>query len=326
MDLNCGCPTPTQTRMLENGIFEQSFDNGETWTPVPDDPRFTGSILPQNPISAASACNGARAAREALKLILDDILNDADIWAAVGSLVGGICGALVGTTWVVGAYVCIAISLAAVAIITIGRAVIQAELDTAAYDCLECIFFCHVSDSGLFTEAGWQAVKQDLDAEDCMGLGARKFVYSILEALGPVGLTNLARSNQLAVGDCDECPCEVCDINRVYLYNFQSAQWVKQTAASENTVILHSTQTLDFNRPAVRFAFGTPYPNGGCCDITSLQQISGNQIFIVETINCADEIGSAALPPTGCWKQQTIFGNVNDEVEQVWELTLGAEC
>lgn len=322
----CGCDDPIMRRINAiTGHLEFSFD-GINWEEDPADQRFTGTIVPPPPTPPGdlTKCNTAESARIALRTISDQILADGDVWVAVEGLVAAVCGILTTIFNAPGAGACAVIAALVLAVTQIGRAAISAALTQAVWDRFMCNLYCNNNPDGSFNEAGWQAVMAQI-SEDEDG-AAELWLRWIVGSIGPVGLTNAAWALHTAVGDCEDCNCVPCDIDRVFLYNFELAEWQLQTRETETTVVLTSTQTQDFNRPAVRVAFNNAYPDGNCCNINAWEQISGNQIFIVETVNCADEVGSAALPPTGCWKMQTIFGNVNDETPQVWRLTLGADC
>jgi hypothetical protein len=322
----CGSDFDTIYRFNDSGLQEFSTDGGLTWDTFPGDPRTTGTIFPP-PLwlvqGGDNRCNGAISASNATQAYMEEIANG-NVWdniqvmvsfilSLIGTLVPGLGTAIVGL-----------ITAIAVILIEAGQAAFQTATSTMDWNALKCIFFCHIQQDATFTESDWQAVKQEI-VDQFDGL-QEAFLWNLINLAGPVGISNLARANLLPAGNCDTCACAPCDIDRVFLFNFTTEQWVLQTRETETTVVLTSTPTQDFGRPTIRVAFNNPFPNGDCCNILGWEQISGNQIFIVETVDCVESVGSAALPPTGCWEQITIFGNVGDPVPQVWRLTLGDEC
>jgi len=210
----------------------------------------------------------------------------------------------------------------ALAIIEIGAEILEDSMTDAVYDTFQCILFCNISGDATFTEAAWQQVKLDITEQFS---GDPRFVlWNVVNALGPVGLSNAARMAIAVVGDCDDCACEACDINAIYLHNFETDTWHLVEPETETTALL--TSTSNGTREIIQFSFGAPNGEGDCCNISAYEQTDGNPIFIVDYMDCAGETFSQALPTAGCRRMVTIYSNVEPEPPMTWRITLAEEC
>jgi len=320
----CGCGDAATYRYNQQGIQEVSNDGGATWSEAGSDPRVSGTIIPPPlwlVLGGDNRCNGAISATEGMRFVTDLVVSD-ETANTITLLIDLIIAALVAFIPGLGAIAAAIIAAVAYVVLTVGRAAIETAMTSGVYDTLKCIFFCHINQDATFDESGWQAVKADI-ADQLTDI-AEVWCWHIVNIAGPVGLSNMARTLHFPQGNCDECSCESCDVYSVWQYNYQTGQWFHPEVEDETHVILTSMSAGA--REVITVAFGSPYPDGGCCNIVAWEQISGNQIFIVDQVDCADQQTSGALPPSGCWKQITIYSQLEPEPPQVWRMTLGAEC
>lgn len=204
----CCCPEPTNRRYNEDGQLEVSYDGGVTWTLAPQlDDRFSGIVAP--PISGADGaekrCAAAASAEEYVKQNFIEELNEgsayADIYAAAVAVI-----ALLGVTGIG-----LLIAAAAAAIFLAGVTAIQAAFTTEVWVDFRCILYCHISEDGSFTPATWEQVKSDILLQFTGAVSA--VLYNWVNSVGPVGLTNAARSGFVVSADCSACECPNCSDN-----------------------------------------------------------------------------------------------------------------
>lgn len=203
--MGCCCKQPTNRRYNENGQLEVSYDNGATWTVDNSlDDRFSGAQSP--PLAGADGdekrCLGAAAGMEYVKQNWMDTL-------AEGASYANINGAGVAVTLALGVTgVGILLAAAAAAIFIAGVSAAQAAFTSGVWADYQCILYCNSSDDASFTTEQWQAVKAAILAQFTGVVSA--VLYNWVNTVGPVGLTNSARSGMAAAADCSECDCPLC--------------------------------------------------------------------------------------------------------------------
>jgi len=196
------CPQPTNRRYNASGELEVSYDSGATWVTDPSlDDRFSGTIAPAIPGADGTekACAAAASGEEWVKQNLIESLETgatfADLNAAGVALI-----ALLGVTGIG-----LLVAGFAAAIFVAGVSAVQAAFTTEVWTQFRCILNCHIELDGSFTTAGWQAVKADILSEFTGVVSA--ILYNWVNSVGPVGLTNSARSGFVATADCSGCDC-----------------------------------------------------------------------------------------------------------------------
>jgi len=206
----CGCKTPTQQRITEDGIVEQSFDNGVTWERVNDDPRFNAPVFP--PLVGDPGpdlrCAGALSGREVTRLFVVQIGTATDIFGAVSQLLAAIIAFLATFLPVVGTVIVIVVAALGLFLISIGQAAFAAAMTDAVLDTFKCILYCRIDGNAAFSEATWQAVKADIVEQ--FDVIPESVLWNYVNSLGVVGLTNICRALPGLAGDCEECACS-CD-------------------------------------------------------------------------------------------------------------------
>jgi hypothetical protein len=213
------CPRPTNRRFNALGQLEVSYDGGETWAVDNTlDDRFSGSVSP--PIEGSDgtdkACAGAASAEEYVKQNLIDSLEDGTLFADLNSA-GVALIALLGVTGVG-----LLVAAFAAAIFLAGVTAVQAAFTSEVWTTFRCILFCHISEDASFNEGQWNAVKADILAQYTGVVSA--VLYNWVQSVGPVGLTNSARSHFVASADCTTCDCS-CQFSVI----FESGGWDEYT-------------------------------------------------------------------------------------------------
>jgi len=209
----CCCPEPTNTRINEEGIFQVSYDGGETWEDAPElDPRQSGTIAPPMPGADGDEkrCLAAQSAAQYISDQIVDQMNDGMTFAQLMQLILGVIALLLtgGTT----APVIVPLILTIVGgVLTTTVSAIQGAFDGTQLGILQCIIYCNALPNGSFDEAGWQEIKDDIMSQ--MDVLVASFLHDIVNAMGIVGLTNAARAGlTTGITECDcDCPASGCN-------------------------------------------------------------------------------------------------------------------
>lgn len=215
-DMNCCCDDPpAQFRYSSAGVLQRSTDGGTTWTDAPGfDPRINSPQFP--PMSGADGidkkCIAATGMAHLIKTqIADTMTEDMGVYD-LQELIRDWTGLAINS----GANIFqILITIAVNQILALGILLIQAALTEGVYDTLKCIFYCNMGDDASFSQAQLEQVTTDMG--DQIGGIATLFLQQLVNLLGSVGLTNLARSGGATVGDCSDCT--ECAEARVYFTN-----------------------------------------------------------------------------------------------------------
>lgn len=219
MSNNCGCGgenKPTNTRINPTtGLYEVSYDGGVTWEADPgSDPRSSGTVFPPyfGDPGAELRCQAANSALGYLQEIqaaeLAGLENNASIADFITMLT-----TFLGAIGIFFAFVPSAIAALLGFVVNFFGHKIATDFEAAftepLWDELFCILYCKMEDNGSFTEAGWLAVKGDLDNDIAnYGLG---WMYNHINLIGTVGLTNAARASYPGTRECGGCECvETC--------------------------------------------------------------------------------------------------------------------
>lgn len=280
----CCCPEPTNQRYTAEGVLEVSYDNGATWVTDPSlDSRHSGIISP--PLSgddgAEKACIGATAAVEYIKQNLIDDLATGMTFAELNGA-GIALAALLGVTGVG-----LLIAAFAAAVFLAGVAATQAAFTSEVWTDFRCILLCHIEDDASFTADGWEGVKADTLSTFTGIVSA--VLYNWVNSVGEVGLTNAARSNFAASGDCDDCdPCENC--SNLDNWNVQFGTILEQTpgyirlASADNGVGQQACRINNFGGAGAE-----------CCAVTYniISGVATNQAYLP----CGSSTPVFSVPP-----------------------------
>lgn len=203
----CGDEAPDQFRWTEDGVLERSTDGGATWTPAPEfDPRHNSTQFPPVPgdPSPDKKCIAATGMSNLIQLQVGDNLTDDMSRFTLGELISDWVSTLIGTSNPFKALIVIATNQIFALII----AVLRPALTETVYHLLTCIFYCRMADDLSFDDARVSLVTSDIGNQ--IGGIATLFLQQLVNLLGPVGMTNLARSGAATEGDCEDCECEPC--------------------------------------------------------------------------------------------------------------------
>lgn len=222
--MSCCCPEPTPfiIRITPEGVYQTSTDGGATWTDAPtEDPRsgqpFYPPVLPTGTID--ELCTYADGIVYLIETAIVDQLEDgqtaSQILTVIVAALGAVLAALLPT--VIGAIVAAIVGGVASLVVGITVPALQAALTTDVYNRLRCNLYSHMGADGLITQTDLDGIYAQIGTDET-GVAAL-FLQSIVAAMGPVGLTNAARSgNGSASADCSSCDCDdsCADLFTVY--------------------------------------------------------------------------------------------------------------
>jgi hypothetical protein len=206
--MSCCCDQPpVQFRWTEDGDLERSVDGGVTWTPAPEyDPRLNSPRFPEPPGAESDdkKCIAATGMTALIKEQVGDNLTDDMARFTLGELISTWVQTMIQSSNPFQAL----ITIAANQIFALVIAVLRPALTEAVYDMLTCIFYCNMADDISFNASQLDNVTTAVG--DQIGGVATLFFQQLINLLGVVGLTNLARAGGASSGDCSDCDCTPC--------------------------------------------------------------------------------------------------------------------
>lgn len=207
----CGDDSPPLTRITASSLLEVSYDGGDTWEDGTSlDPRFT-STQAQQPLGTPGdemRCNGAASA---VAVVRDDfVYNLQQVSLGLGLLI--VIAAILAIFLSAGSLAPIVTALVTAAL-GFGAAAIEAAFTPTVWEEFKCILYCNMEDDASFTEAGWQQVR--ISIQSAFSGVAEIILLGVVDNLGVIGLTNIARSSRAEEDDCSECDCDdiSCSLN-----------------------------------------------------------------------------------------------------------------
>jgi len=289
----CGGETPIGRRLASNGRVQEQFVPDGPWTDVADDSRFNGGFFPPliGPDGDDKKCAAATQAQLVLKQVTDDILANETIWGTVLTLITFLATAL-SVFGIVGELVAFVLAALAWVIITVGRTAIDAALDADVWQRFKCNLYCHILDDGSFDESHWRGVAQRVEVDESGA--AEQWLSFLLTVLGPVGLTNAARTDPLApAGDCSACECnEPCD---EYLLIFGTV-----LSDVDGVIVIESENDPAIGNQNVTIRFGVD--GEGCCYLAEYEE--SEFIIFSNWVDCDGVVVLNPINVTGqCWRQ-----------------------
>ena len=309
-DCGCGSSNPTNTRINPTtGLYEVSYDGGVTREPDPgSDPRSSGTLFP--PVAGDPGdelrCTGANSALGYLQEIqaaeLEGLQNNASIADFITMLTG-----FLGAVGIFFAFVPGAIAALLSFVVNFFGHKIALDFENAftetLWDELFCILYCHIEDDGSYTEAGWQAVKNDLDNDiSNYGLG---WMYNHINLIGTVGLTNAARASYTGTRPCDECECAGCADK--YVIGLVGSE------AGHGLIVDRTATTIDVQaqNPGnnVGYIILQAEITGSCCYLNTIEALDGGTIASQFHINCG------TVPTEGAWINGESVGGCRQAIQ-----------
>lgn len=277
MTNNCCDDTPPIYRFTIDGILERSTDDGATYEPAPQyDPRRNSPQFPPlaGDDNATKRCLAAAGAAALIKQQVGNELTDDMGRYTLAELISDWVNTVVNDG---GNILEALITLAANQTFAIGIATLRAALTDTVYDTLQCILYCNISPDASFSEAQWQAVKSDI-AEQIGGI-ASLFLQHLVNVLGAVGLTNLARSGGATEGDCDDCECGGC--SDLWVINPEGVP-----EGYHGTVIGRDETSITVQSGRLPDSFGLYYlwvwtgSSAACCETLDAEAIEGSWLGV----------------------------------------------
>jgi len=238
-DMGCGCEEKRIIRQYigDDGHLHVEYSDGTEEIRDDLDPRYSNPTLPPMPGSdgGVKRCVAANSAVTAFQgwqtQELDAMQDGTNLFQTLWGIIVGILGVTIGIP-VAGVLAVIAVLIIAVVnwIISQVPEEFEAAFIEQTWQDLLCIFYCEMSEDGSFTEAQWQTVMQHIGSEIENGVAVR-FFTDHLNLIGPVGLTNAARSGYGGSRDCGACDC---DDTWCYLFDFSAddGDWFVPEASS----------------------------------------------------------------------------------------------
>lgn len=264
----CGDDKPTNTRINpETGIYEVSYDGGITWEPDPgNDPRQSGTVFP--PLAGDPGntlrCEGANSALGYLQEVQAAELVGLENNASIADFITMLTGFL-GAIGIFFAFVPGAIAALLSFVVNFFGHKIADDFENAftetLWDELFCILYCHIEPDGSYTEAGWMAVKDELDNDiSNYGLG---WMYNHINLIGTVGLTNAARASYPGTRPCAGCGCDnpCIDTDRILMGTLVSV--------TETEIVIQAELTT-FNGTTAYWAMYGSETDDFCCLICTM--------------------------------------------------------
>lgn len=268
----CDDPPPLY-RYAPDGTLERSTDGGETWTAANGyDPRFNSPQFP--PVSGADGddkkCLTATGAALLMKEQVADNLTDDMARYTLAQLISD----WVNTVTQDGGNILDALeTIIANQAFALGIAALRAALTDTVWDTMKCIIYCHIKPDASFDEAGWQAVKSDIASK--IGGIASLFLQQLVNVLGPVGMTNMARSGGATTGDCSACDCSDCtNLDAWAIQSFDGHNVGIEVTRGDNFITLTGTSHPDFGTP-YNAIIKTP-DTMSCCKVMSIETLDGD--------------------------------------------------
>lgn len=213
MGCGCGCGGDgTLSRYNSDGVYQVSYDGGETWHDAPElDPRNNVVQLPPPTIpgGADPKCVAANSGVAWFKKEQRD--NYALLQAGAG--IAEIAAAIVAFVVALGLAV---VSGGAIFVLLGGinaflTSLIASEFNEAftdaVWDEFLCALYCNMGEDLTFTEDQYQAVKSKMLTES--NLIVRTWFDKFIYVIGAKGLTNAVRMGALGTMSCDGC-CPTC--------------------------------------------------------------------------------------------------------------------
>lgn len=205
----CGDENPILYRYTNDGILQQSTDDGVTWTDAPlKDPRNYSPQFPPIPgtDNASKRCLAATGMVAIIKSQVGDQLTDDMSHYTLSQLITDWVKTMINSSNPFEAILTIAVNQIFALVIS----ALRPALTDTVYSTLKCILYCNMSNNASISQSQVDAIRGEIN--DQIGGIAGVFLEHLVYLLGQVGMTNLARASGATSGDCSDCPsCNPCD-------------------------------------------------------------------------------------------------------------------
>jgi len=207
--MSCCCDSPPAIfRYNSDGVYQRSTDGGATWTDAPGyDYRNTSTTFP--PLSVVGITNTKCQAADSVVFTVNteiiQALNDTFTAGQILALIAAVLLAVLSAGRLL-AFTPLITAIGA-AILDVGVAATQSAITSDVLSRLRCNIFNHMDSNDSIDAAGFAAVLAQIMVDET-GIAAT-VLYGIINAAGPVGLTNMMRSNKGDPdADCSGCGCD----------------------------------------------------------------------------------------------------------------------
>jgi len=290
-DMSCCCDQTIFFQWTVDGDLQQSTDGGVTWVDVPQkDPRNNSTVYP--PMSGDDGpdkrCLAATSGAELIKAQVGDQLTDDMSRFTLGELISTWVNTIIQSSNPFEALINIAVNQ----IFSLVISAVRAALTDTVYDTLKCIFYCSMADDASFDSASWAEVRDQIGT--LIGGVAGLFLEHLVYLLGPVGLTNIARSGFATEGDCDACECPA-----------DCGSFWDVMDGSHGVIIARGDNTIDVEAQAVGgnyYLIVSTSDADQCCVIVSAEVLSGSTPSLTGWTDCG------TTPVIGVPQHTGLFG------------------
>lgn len=290
----CGNETPIRYRWTEDGTLQASEDGGENWEDSPQsDPRNNSTVYPPIPDEEGvdSKCLAATSAAQLIKSQIGDNLTDDMSRFTLGELIQTWIDTYLQTSNPFLALINIAVNQIFALVIS----VLRVALTDPVYETLKCIFYCNMAEDASFDNASWAQVRSDIT--DQIGGVAGIFLEHLVYLLGPVGLTNISRSNFASSDglDCSDCTeCAECGVGWVEWSHFGGMGTIINDPAVDHYVQVQSETISAFGAQGA----GIYTTTESCCQL--------------DHVDFTDQNGTMSIYYSPCGHDpSSVGGNIN---------------
>jgi len=184
--------------------IQVTTDGGSTWVEaVGQDPRSQPAYL-KPPVSGSNKqCDAAANMTAYIKAIIDSFIAALDAGATDLLLVNDLVQ-FIEALFPFAAYFIQLMFELAVDVLATGATDLATAFDSATYDQLTCIFYCHADVNGMVSDGALGAIESDIAAQ--LNTTAALILAEILLITGSVGLSNAGATGS-ETGDCSGCAC-----------------------------------------------------------------------------------------------------------------------
>jgi len=204
----CGDDKPQRQRILQDGTYEISYDDGETWTPAPPelDPRENSIEFPPLPEPTGTMeCASAENVVANLQAQLQNQIDDINLGVSIVGLVSATLAVV--AIFMSGGTLAPLVTALCAATFGAGSAALSAAFTEGVWDEFKCILERNAASDGSYSNDAIQTIKQEID-DTYVGIVVT-VLWSYMDMFGSIGVTNMGRTGTATGEDCG-CSDEWC--------------------------------------------------------------------------------------------------------------------
>jgi hypothetical protein len=213
-DMSGCCYDAVERRVTSDGQMQIRINGGD-WIPDPNDPRSTGTALPdpiidEHHTKCDAASNGKQHLVDYINQESEALGAETDIFVLAAAIAALIVAFFFGQLEAIPLIVPLIIA-SIPALISLGQAAWDAYWTSDNEDIILCALFCTIGDDGKFTTDQMAAFIAKLTS-DLPTSVAKDVLINQIGAMGLIGLNNACSYGASADADCSGCACEdPCD-------------------------------------------------------------------------------------------------------------------